>query len=270
VLADGCDEGPFASALSRFVTQTRPQAVCTIASTWGRQVIARLAARLNAGLITDAVDLILENHRLVGLKTAPGGCEIEARSSSEVQLFSLSLADLPWQQRGQCAPRTERLAVAGDPNVLTKTTLTNDNWESLSRASTVVGIGAGVAERDLPQLDGLLRATRAELAATRKVTDQGWLPHSRQVGITGRSISPTLYIAIGLSGNPNHMSGVRRSTTILAINEDPTAPVFDECDIGIVANWHEVVDLLAAQIVVARHATEPRQQGANQPCRPAS
>jgi electron transfer flavoprotein alpha subunit len=77
------------------------------------------------------------------------------------------------------------------------------------------------------------------------VTDQGWMPRSRQVGITGRSIRPHLYVAVGLSGSFNHAVGVRSADTILAINLDPSAPIFRLADVGIVGDWREVVPLLA-------------------------
>jgi electron transfer flavoprotein alpha subunit len=107
-----------------------------------------------------------------------------------------------------------------------------------------MGVGTGVAPDEYDQLSPLAAVLGAELAATRKVTDRGWAPRSRQVGITGRSIAPRLYVAIGLSGKFNHMVGVRSAGTILAINPDREAPVFTHCDIGIVGDWHEVVPLL--------------------------
>ena len=76
------------------------------------------------------------------------------------------------------------------------------------------------------------------------MTDKGWAPRSRQVGLTGRAIAPDLYVALGLSGKFNHMVGVRAAGTILAINEDRDAPVFGHCDVGLVGDWHEVVPLL--------------------------
>jgi electron transfer flavoprotein alpha subunit len=94
----------------------------------------------------------------------------------------------------------------------------------------------------------LLDALDAELAATRKVTDKGWQPRSRQVGITGRSISPRLYVLIGASGKFNHMVGVRGAGEIVAINHDPSSPVFQGADIGIVADWHEAVPALVAAL----------------------
>ena len=103
----------------------------------------------------------------------------------------------------------------------------------------------GVPGDELAALDGLTGALGAELAATRKVTDQGWLPRARQVGITGRSIGPRLYIALGLSGKFNHSVGIRRSGTVLAVNNDPEAMIFGLADIGIVGDWREVAPLLA-------------------------
>ena len=105
-------------------------------------------------------------------------------------------------------------------------------------------MGTGVTPEEYEQLSPLAAILGAELAATRKVTDRGWAPRSRQVGITGRSIAPRLYVALGLSGKFNHMVGVRAAGTILAVNADPGAPVFEHCDVGIVGDWHEVVPLL--------------------------
>ena len=120
----------------------------------------------------------------------------------------------------------------------------DDDVETLARAQVVIGVGTGVAPDEYGELSSLAAVLGAELAATRKVTDKGWAPRARQVGITGRSIAPRLYVAVGLSGKFNHMVGVRAAGTVLAINADRDAPVFDHCDIGIVGDWHEVVPLL--------------------------
>jgi electron transfer flavoprotein alpha subunit len=109
-------------------------------------------------------------------------------------------------------------------------------------------VGRGVAPDEYVQLESLRRVLGAELAATRKVTDVGWLPHARQLGITGRSIAPQLYVAIGMSGKFNHLVGVRRAKRILAINSDPDALIFAGADVGIVGDWREVVPVLAATL----------------------
>ncbi|MHB1711877.1 MAG: electron transfer flavoprotein subunit alpha/FixB family protein [Acidimicrobiales bacterium] len=120
----------------------------------------------------------------------------------------------------------------------------DDDVETLSRATVVVGVGAGVEPGSYPEIGRLAALLDAELAGTRKVTDNGWLPRSRQIGITGRSISPRLYVAIGIKGKLNHMVGVREAGTVLAINCDRDAPIFRNCDVGIVGDWHDVVPRL--------------------------
>ncbi|HVT42194.1 MAG TPA: electron transfer flavoprotein subunit alpha/FixB family protein, partial [Acidimicrobiales bacterium] len=120
----------------------------------------------------------------------------------------------------------------------------NDDIETLARADAVIGVGTGVHPDEYELLSPLAAVLGAELAATRKVTDKGWAPRARQVGITGRSIAPRLYVALGLSGKFNHMVGVRSAGTVLAVNTNPEAPVFAHCDVGIVGDWHEVLPLL--------------------------
>jgi electron transfer flavoprotein alpha subunit len=121
----------------------------------------------------------------------------------------------------------------------------------------VVGVGRGVDPADYGALDALRLALGAELGATRKVTDEGWLPRSRQVGITGRSIAPRLYVSIGASGKFNHVVGVRAAGTVLAINPDPSAPVFDAADVGIVGAWRDAVPLLVEALARATTSAPP-------------
>ena len=92
------------------------------------------------------------------------------------------------------------------------------------------------------------RCSARWLGATRKVTDEGWLSRTCQLGITGRTIAPRLYVAIGISGKFNHMVGVRSAGTIMAINSDRAAPIFDSVDVGIVGDWREVVPVLAGAL----------------------
>jgi len=124
----------------------------------------------------------------------------------------------------------------------------DDELDELMRARAVVGVGTGVRPEEYPVLDPLLEVLGAQLAATRKVTDKGWQPRARQVGITGRSISPLLYVAVGLSGKFNHMVGVRGAGQVLAINCDPDALVFASADVGIVGDWHDAIPLLVTAI----------------------
>ena len=111
-----------------------------------------------------------------------------------------------------------------------------------------MAVGSAVPPTDMSSLDALLDVLGAALGATHKVTDQHWLPRSRQIGITGRSISPSLYIGLGVSGKFNHMAGVRAAGMVVLVNSDPSAPGFSFCDFGMVADWREVVPLFTTEL----------------------
>ena len=128
------------------------------------------------------------------------------------------------------------LAPRGRVRVLARTR--DDDLDLLAEAHTVIGVGQGVAARRVRRSrTAARRCSTRELGATRKVTDKGWLPRSRQIGITGRSIAPRLFVSIGASGKFNHTVGLRAAGTVLAINPDPDAPIFDVADAGIVGDW---------------------------------
>jgi electron transfer flavoprotein alpha subunit len=123
-----------------------------------------------------------------------------------------------------------------------------NSYEALDRARVVVGVGQGIDPTDYPYLERLCAVLGAELAATRKVTDRGWMDHDRQVGVTARDIAPDLYLALALWGNQNHLAGIARARTIVAVNHDPRAAIFAACDLGIVADWRTVAAELLAHL----------------------
>ncbi len=250
-------EEDIAAALVDWATEAGPWAVLAPGTVWGREVASRAAAALGAGLTGDAVALELEGDRLVAWKPAFGGALVAAvMASSDPQLVTVRAGMLPQlQPRSHHASSTARTATTrGRVHLLARTR--DDDLDVLADAHAVIGVGQGVAPEEYPALDPLVAVLGAELAATRKVTDQGWLPRARQLGITGRSIAPRLYVAIGLSGKFNHMVGVRAAGTVVAVNDRPEALVFESADIGIVGDWREVVPLLADAIAAA--TTEAR------------
>ena len=125
----------------------------------------------------------------------------------------------------------------------------NDEPERLAQASAIVSVGQGVDPSRYPELQPLLDVLDAELACTRKVTDAGSLPRSRQVGITGRAVAPAVYLLLGASGKFNHMVATRSAGLVVAVNSDPDAPVFDAVDVGVVADWAEFASLLVEELV---------------------
>jgi electron transfer flavoprotein alpha subunit len=227
-----------------------PWAILAGGTLWGREVASRVAARLGAGLTGDAVDLDVAEGRLVCWKPAFGGSLVAAiTANSPVQLATVRPGILP-----RLAPRLADPAklrrvehpAAGRIRILESER--DDELDALARADVVVGVGTGIPPDEYPDLHPLLGVLGAELAATRKVTDKGWLPRARQVGITGRSIGPRLYVAIGIAGKFNHTVGIRGAGAVLAINRDPEALIFAAADAGIVADWHDALPLLVAEL----------------------
>lgn len=253
-------EEDVAAALADWAGTAQPWVVLAGGTAWGREVASRLAASLGAGLTGDAVGFAVDEGRLVAWKPAFGGSLVAAiRSESPVQIATVRAGVLaPFAPRPVAAadaPRVTVLPVVPRGRVTVTGRRREDNVDDLLGADMVVGVGRGVDPSRYGELDELLELLHAELAATRKVTDDGHLPHARQVGITGHSLSPRLYVAIGTSGKYNHMVGVRSAGTILAINPDPDALVFEVSDVGIVGDWREVVPVLVRQLRVAMAAS---------------
>lgn len=239
-------EEDVAHGVVSWCAKQQPWCILVPSTSWGREIGSRVAAKLGAGLTGDAIQLEVEDRRLVAWKPAFGGRLVAAiRASSAVQMATVRpgvLSRLAPRERRE--PDVETLAVKSHTRVRILSRTQNDRLDSLAQASQVVGIGQGIPPDSYDDLNPLLRILDAELAATRKVTDNGWMPHARQVGITGRSISPNLYIALAVSGKFNHSCGIQSSGTVLAINSDPEAPIFGFADVGIVADWAESVPLL--------------------------
>ncbi len=243
-----------AALAGAFTARGIPWALLGSVRSGPREVLARLAARLDCGLMSDLVALgVVPGSplpRLVGSKPSGSASMAEIVSYGAVQVATVRTGCLP--SRGPrpagAALAVRSLAVPPDPDVRVGTLERTTDYDALERADVVIGVGRGVDPGHYGELLPLRRLLGAELAATRKVTDAGWLPHTLQVGVTARDIAPRLYIALGLSGNGNHMSGAGRARTVLAVNSDAAAPVFGACDIGIVADWREVVPLLAAEM----------------------
>lgn len=224
-------------------------AVLGPSTAFGREVLGRMAAGLGAGMVGDAIGLAITEGELVAAKPAFSGALVaDIFCTSDVRLVTVRPGVLPLVPSRDHTPDVSSWPITPRSRVRVVSQRRDDDVEVLARAEAVIGVGAALRPDEYEDLSPLASLLGAELAATRKVTDKGWAPRARQVGITGRSIAPRLYVALGLSGKFNHMVGVRAAGTILAVNEDPGAPVFSQCDIGIVGDWHVVVPALAAAL----------------------
>lgn len=248
----GCDvEEDIALAVSSAVWEMplRPWGILTGSTSYGREVASRVAATLGAGLTGDAIDVEIIDGRLVAWKPAFGGQLVAAvTATSPVQMVTIRPGVIP-----RSLPR-RRLAEISTVTVQPRSRLwvhrrqQEDALESLSRADAVIGVGQGVTPSEWHELDELCDVLGAQIGCTRKVTDSGWMPHARQIGVTGRAISPNLYVAIGTSGKFNHMVGVRTAGTVLAINSDRAALIWQYADVGVVAPFQECVPLLVKEL----------------------
>jgi electron transfer flavoprotein alpha subunit len=250
VVVDGAETAwDAANAVRGWARDRSPWAILTGSTTWGREVAARVAAALGAGLTGDAVGLDLDGDRLVCWKPAFGGGVVAAiTATSPVQMATVRSGVLAVSEPRDATASSSSLSVEPNRRVRTVASGRDDDLDVLAHARVVVGVGMGVSPEEYPTLDPLLRVLRAELGATRKVTDRGWLPRSRQIGITGRSIAPRLYVSLGASGRFNHMIGTRAAGTLLAVDRNPDAEIFDAADVGIVGDWHDVLPLLVAEL----------------------
>ncbi len=251
VATTGIVEQDIGRVVAEWAQTFTPWAILAPSTAWGREITGRSAARLGAGLTSDAVMLEVDDGRLVAWKPAFGGQLVAAiTATSPIQMATVRSGMLgPWTPRSSTPTVTNQI-VAPESRVQVLTRTRNDDLNLLADATTVVGVGMGVDPDDYPLLDPLLTLLNAPLAATRKVTDAGWLPRSRQVGITGRSIAPRLFIAIGSSGKFNHAVGIGQAGTVVAINSDPAAPIFAAADIGVVGDWREVLPRLTDQLTL--------------------
>lgn len=244
---------PFARIVSDAIGQYKPFAVLAASTANGRDLAPRAAAKRNLGLTGDIIALNLdEQGRLVQLKPAFGGNIVAPILSKTLPAMATVRPGMlePAQPDASRRAQVIELTVADVASrvAFVSTERTTDEGVHLDDAEIVIGVGAGVGgSENLPVVEELCRAVDGHMGATRKVVDQGWMPRQLQIGLTGRSVSPHLFIALGIRGAFNHTVGIQRAGIIFAVNSDPNADIFKQCDYGIVGDWRAIVtELLAA------------------------
>jgi electron transfer flavoprotein alpha subunit len=234
-------------ALAGAIAKARPYAVLFAATADGRDLASRIAARLKLGLTGDAIDLeINATGQLVQLKPALGGNVIAPILSRTLPnlvtlrpgVLTRAAADTSVECRVESIIPLTFTGV--DVSVIETHRVADLGAIALTQARVVLGVGMGIGgPQYLPQLQALAQSIGATLATTRNVVHAGWLPHQVQVGISGRTIAPRVYIAVGIRGAFNHTVGIQKAGVILTINQNPRAPIFKAADYGIVGDWKE-------------------------------
>jgi len=240
-----------AEAAAKVVSSHAPWGILLGATERGRDWGPRLAARLSLGLTGDAIDIELDSQdRMVALKPAFGGnivAPIYSKTFPQMATVRPGVLELAAPSENKSAEvRVVRPDISLPKSRLIKThSLLDTTIAPLEGAEIVVGLGTGVGGPEgVAKAAEFARMLGAAICATRRVTDQGWVPRQLQVGLTGKSIDPRLYIAIGVRGAPNHTCGLKRAQTIVAINNDADALIFERANIGLVADWQVVLPAL--------------------------
>ena len=254
VIESATEPSEQAAALAAAAARSLPWALLVEGTRSGRVVASIVAARCGWGLTGDAVGLeVSPDGRLVAWKPAFGGrLQVPILSRSPVQMATIRPGVLALRPTRPDAidPAAEMLPAPEPARIRTVAVeRDDDDTGELRRARTVVAVGVGVEPDGYPVIDELRAALAgAALGATRRVTDQGWVPRSRQIGVTGHAVSPRLLVAVGSSGRFNHTVGIRNAGVLMAVNSNPDAEIFDQVDVGLVGEWQAVVPELTAEL----------------------
>jgi electron transfer flavoprotein alpha subunit len=248
---DGFLVAPKAEVLAQVVSSASPAAVLIPSTPEGKEIAGRLAVKIDSGVITDAVGL--EDGFVAKQSIFGGAINVSAKVTKGTPIITVR-PNSTAPEAAPAQPSEEQVTAtisdaAKSAKILDRVTEKKGGRPELTEAAIVVSGGRGLGEgSNFSLIEKLADTLGAAVGASRAATDAGWYPHTNQVGQTGKTVSPQLYMAIGISGAIQHRAGMQTSKTIIAVNKDPEAPIFELVDFGVVGDLFNVVPQLTEEI----------------------
>lgn len=239
----------YTNVLTGLVQASDPAVIIMGASAQGKDLAGRLAARLDAGVAMDCVAIKIDNGNLIYTRPMFGGklfADVEVTGNPQIVAIRPNVMDTREVSKNCVIEKAAVQAGEIKTRVVEKKMETGDKIE-LTEADIIVSGGRGTAG-NYAAIEALAKDLGAAVGASRSAVDEGWRPHSDQVGQTGKTVSPTLYIACGISGAIQHLAGMSTSKYIVAINKDEEAPIFSKADYGIAGDLFEIVPAISEEV----------------------
>jgi electron transfer flavoprotein alpha subunit len=249
----------FTEMMSKAVAEIKPMIILASASSLGRDLFPRVAAHLNTGVLSDCTELTISGDDVAVKRPVYSGKAFAKMTfqDSPVKVVLMRANQLPIDppQAGAAAQVHEHTLTKSDLKTLIKEIVKGTSEKlDLTEANIIVSGGRGLKEAaSFKLVNELADVLGATVGASRAVVDAGWVSHGMQVGQTGKTVAPSLYIAVGISGAIQHLAGMSGAKVIVAINNDPNAPIFQKATYGIVGDLFDVVPKLTEEFKKALH-----------------
>ncbi|MBF0336334.1 MAG: electron transfer flavoprotein subunit alpha [Nitrospirae bacterium] len=255
------NDEPYTELLHRLILQHRPEIVLAGATAVGRSFLPRVATRLRAGLTADctSLDIDSDTKNLLAIRPAFGGNIMATILCPTARPQMATVRPKVMKKGNYDTCRTGEIVNVAPPTTATSTRVVDSIKDdslftiNLQEAEVIVSGGRGLGNaKGFDMLRELATLVNGTVGASRAAVDEGWMPYSHQVGQTGKTVCPKIYIACGISGAVQHMVGMQSSDVIIAINNNPEAPIFNIANYGIVGNVYEIVPMLIKRIKEGR------------------